>query len=86
MFTFFQILKIVLPLGILGALLVFVIGTLKKSKDSDPRDSYMAEGIGLGLVFGGLMASALSIENLGLVAGIGMVLGLVIGQKIKKAN
>lgn len=83
-----EILKIILPILLLGISLVFLIKKLdKKNKNFEGENSkneknYLAEGIGLGLIFGAAFGSLFN--NMGYWIPIGMLFGLIIGQAIKK--
>lgn len=83
-----EILKIILPLFLLGICIVFLIKKLdKKNKklegeNSKNDENYLAEGIGLGLVFGAALGSVF--DNIAYWISLGMLFGLIIGQAIKK--
>lgn len=81
-----EILKIILPLFLLGICIVFLIKKLDKKKmegkNSKNDENYLAEGIGLGLIFGAAFGSLFN--NMGYWIPIGMLFGLIIGQAIKK--
>lgn len=81
-----EILKIILPILLLGISLVFLIKKLDKKKmegkNSKNDENYLAEGIGLGLVFGAAFGSLF--DDMGYWISIGMLLGLTIGQAIEK--
>lgn len=83
-----EILKIILPLFLLGICIVFLIKKLdKKNKklegeNSKNDENYLAEGIGLGLVFGA--ALGIVFDNIAYWISLGMLFGLIIGQAIKK--
>ena len=81
-----EILKIILPILLLGISLVFLIKKLDKKKMEDKNskndENYLAEGIGLGIVFGAAFGSLF--DDMGYWISIGMLLGLTIGQAIEK--
>lgn len=83
-----EILKIILPIFLLGICIVFLIKKLdKKNKNFEGENSkndenYLAEGIGLGLVFGAALGSVF--DNIAYWTSLGMLFGLIIGQAIKK--
>lgn len=83
-----EILKIILPIFLLGICIVFLIKKLdKKNKNFEGENSkndenYLAEGIGLGLVFGAAFGSLF--DDMGYWISVGMLLGLTIGQAIEK--
>lgn len=81
-----EILKIILPILLLGISLVFLIKKLDKKrmegKNSKNDENYLAEGIGLGIVFGAAFGSLF--DDIGYWISIGMLLGLTIGQAIEK--
>ena len=83
-----EILKIILPLFLLGICIVFLIKKLdKKNKklegeNSKNDENYLAEGIGLGLIFGAALGSVF--DNIAYWISLGMLFGLIIGQAIKK--
>lgn len=56
--SFLEILKIILPLGIIGGFVVLLIRIIKKNKDksSEEKPDYMEEGLSLGLIFGAALA------------------------------
>ena len=80
------ILKIILPIFLLGISLIFLIKKLdknyKKEKNLENDGNYLAEGIGIGLIFGAAFGSLFN--NMGYWIPIGMLFGLIIGQAIKK--
>ena len=55
--------------------------SLDKQGKKDLRISYTSAGMGLGLVFGGILG--LLIDNLAFSAGGGMILGLAIGLALE---
>lgn len=83
-----EILKIILPIFLLGTCIVFLIKKLyKKNKNfegenSKNEENHLAEGIGLGLVFGAAFGSLF--DDMGYWISVGMLLGLTIGQAIEK--
>ena len=83
-----EILKIILPIFLLGISLIFLIKKLdknyknEKEKNLENDGNYLAEGIGLGLVFGAALGSVF--DNIAYWTSIGMLLGLTIGQAIEK--
>lgn len=83
-----EILKIILPIFLLGICIIFLIKKLdKKNKNFEGENSkneknYLAEGIGLGLVFGAAFGSLF--DDMGYWISVGMLLGLTIGQAIEK--
>lgn len=81
-----EILKIILPILLLGISLVFLIKKLDKKKmegkNLENNGNYLAEGIGLGIVFGAAFGSLF--DDIGYWISIGMLLGLTIGQAIEK--
>ena len=85
--SFLEILKIILPLGILGGFVVLLIRIIKNNKDKaseeKPKD-YMEEGLSLGLIFGAALGTIIDNEKLGTFAAVGMVLGMAIGSAIRR--
>ena len=81
-----KILKIILPIFLLGISLIFLIKKLdknyKKEKNLENDGNYLAEGIGLGIVFGAAFGSLF--DDMGYWISVGMLLGLTIGQAIEK--
>lgn len=84
-----NILKIILPMGLLGFLFVFIIKKLEKSEkikgknqNHKNKQNYLAEGMTIGMSFGIIFGSLY--ENIGTFLPIGMLIGLVVGQAIEK--
>lgn len=81
-----RILKIIFPIFLLGISLIFLIKKLdknyKKEKNLENDGNYLAEGIGIGLIFGAAFGSLFN--NMGYWISVGMLFGLIIGQAIKK--
>lgn len=81
-----RILKIILPIFLLGISLIFLIKKLdknyKKEKNLENDGNYLAEGIGIGLIFGAAFGSLF--DDMGYWISVGMLLGLTIGQAIEK--
>ena len=52
--NFLEILKIILPLGIIGGFVVLLIRIIKNNKDKSSKEKadYMEEGLSLGMIFG----------------------------------
>lgn len=80
------ILKIILPIFLLGISLIFLIKKLDKNykneKNLENDGNYLAEGIGIGLIFGAAFGSLF--DDMGYWISVGMLLGLTIGQAIEK--
>lgn len=79
---FLIILKIVLPIFLIGISFIFFIkNILKKSNNAqyDSKNNNLGLSIGLGLCFGTALAVLLSFENIGTGAGIGLGFGIIIG-------
>ncbi|MBS5988517.1 hypothetical protein [Anaerococcus hydrogenalis] len=81
-----RILKIIFPIFLLGISLIFLIKKLdknyKKEKNLENDGNYLAEGIGIGLIFGAAFGSLF--DDMGYWISVGMLLGLTIGQAIEK--
>ena len=83
-----KILKIIFPIILLGISLIFLIKKLdknyknEKEKNLENDGNYLAEGIGLGIVFGAALGSLF--DDMGYWISVGMLLGLTIGQAIEK--
>lgn len=80
-----KILKIIFPIILLGISLIFLIKKLdknEKEKNLENDGNYLAEGIGLGIVFGAAFGSLF--DDMGYWISVGMLLGLTIGQAIEK--
>ena len=79
-----NILKIILPMGLLGFLFVFIIKKLEKSENQNYKNkqNYLAEGMTIGMSFGIIFGSLY--DNIGTFLPIGMLIGLVVGQAIEK--
>lgn len=84
--SFLEILKIILPLGILGGFVVLLIRIIKNNKDKSSKEKadYMEEGLSLGMIFGAALASIFAREKIGTFAALGMVLGMAIGSGIRR--
>lgn len=84
--SFLEILKIILPLGILGGFVVLLIRIIKnnKKKSKEEKSDYMEEGLSLGMIFGAALASIFAREQIGTFAAVGMVLGMAIGSGIRR--
>lgn len=84
--SFLEILKIILPLGIIGGFVVLLIRIIKNNKDKSKEEKadYMEEGLSLGMIFGAALGTVLDNEKLGVFAALGMVLGMAIGSAIKR--
>lgn len=80
-----KIIKIIFPIILLGISLIFLIKKLdknEKEKNLENDGNYLAEGIGLGIVFGAAFGSLF--DDMGYWISVGMLLGLTIGQAIEK--
>lgn len=79
-----EILKIILPIIVVGVIVVNMVKMIKRNNIAkDKRDNYMSEGMGIGLCFGaglGVLSSHFFIY----CVGFGMLIGFLIGMKIKK--
>lgn len=84
--SFLEILKIILPLGIIGGFLVLLIRIIKNNKDksSEEKPDYMQEGLCLGMIFGSALGTIIDNEKLGTFAAVGMILGMAIGSAIRR--
>lgn len=84
--SFLEILKIILPLGIIGGFVVLLIRIIKRKKDksNEEKTDYMEEGLSLGMIFGAALASIFAREKIGTFAAFGMVLGMAIGSAIRR--
>lgn len=81
-----DIFKIIFPLVSIGILIVFLLKIVNKkgkNKNNNREDNnYLAEGIGIGLIFGSTLGFIF--DNMEIYIPIGMLMGLVIGEVIEK--
>ena len=72
-----------LPFIIIGISVAVIIVNNNKNKN---KESYISEGMCLGMSFGLLLGSSFAIEHLGIFLSLGMLVGEAIGSYIKKCK
>lgn len=72
-----------LPFIILGLCIIIIIKFNMDDKNKD--NTYILEGMGLGMSFGLMIGSALKYD-IGLCLSLGMIIGEVIGYSLTKDN
>ncbi|AOZ72338.1 hypothetical protein BK816_02675 [Boudabousia tangfeifanii] len=78
-----EIFKVLLPIivsAIIAVAVVFIVN--KYAKNKKPEDTYMIEGLIVGMMFGASLG--LTFEQFSFGTGVGVVLGMTIGLFIDK--
>lgn len=82
-----EILRIILPLLMVCAIVIYTLYAAKKMQNDDKgektEETYMSEGMSIGMCLGFAISTALRGDTaIGL--SVGMMLGMAIGMSIKK--
>ncbi|MFR7871311.1 MAG: DUF2700 domain-containing protein [Fenollaria timonensis] len=82
-----EILRIILPLLMVCAIVIYTLYAAKKMQNDDKgektEENYMSEGMSIGMCLGFAISTALRGDTaIGL--SVGMMLGMAIGMSIKK--
>lgn len=82
-----EILRIILPLIIVCAVVVYLIYFAKNRQGTDKdkgEETYMSEGMAIGMCLGTAISTALDADNIAIGMSVGMMLGMAIGMSMKK--
>ncbi|MCI5697796.1 MAG: DUF2700 domain-containing protein [Clostridiales bacterium] len=84
------VIRIVLPVILVGIIAIFTIHIAKKisechkTKEKQEDENYMAVGMAVGMGIGTSLGIALEVDNLAIGTSIGMLLGMIVGMNYKK--
>lgn len=82
-----EILRIILPLLMVCAIVIYTLYAAKKMQNDDKgektEETYMSEGMSIGICLGVAASTAMD-GDLAIGISVGMMLGMAIGMSIKK--
>lgn len=83
-----EILRIILPLLMVCAIVIYTLYAAKKMQNDDKgektEENYMSEGMAIGMCLGIAVSIAMDADNIATGLSVGMMLGMSVGMSIKK--